>query len=94
MKKSNRELQNELRAKYVNELIGFLEALGEEVLLTASNQITFPTVDGAGGERWIQIVVKIPSGARKDEVAPYDGYAEAADYKFKLEEQAKKKEKA
>lgn len=91
MKISNRELMNRLRAKYVESFIEFARNMGEEAMQTASNQFTFPVVDDMGNERWIQVVIKVPTGARKDEVAAYDGYLEAEDYEFKLKEAEKKK---
>lgn len=91
MKISNRELMNRLRAKYVENFIEFARNMGEEAMQTASNQFTFPVVDDMGNERWIQVVIKVPTGARKDEVAAYDGYVEAEDYEFKLKEAEKKK---
>ena len=91
MKISNRELMNRLRAKYVKNFMEFARNMGEEAMQTASNQFTFPVVDEAGGERWIQVVVKVPTGARKDEVAAYDGYVEAEDYEFRMKEAEKKK---
>ena len=92
MKKSNKVLQDELRLKYTTLLAAVMTEYGEEVLMTGSNQFSFPVVDSMGNERWVQIFVKIPIGSREKGGA-YDGYAEAKDYEFKLEEQRKKREK-
>lgn len=88
-KTSEKTLTDNLRAKYVEIVKNLLDGMGEEVLLTASNTLALPTVDEEQNDRFIQIVVKVPTGSREDK-EPYDGYAEAESYKLKLEEKAEK----
>ena len=90
MKKSELELKNEVRALYKEKL---MLALGDEDLQdVGSNVFAFPIVDSAGIERWIKVTVVVPAGSREDKTG-YDGYAEAQDYKFKLEQKAIKAQK-
>ena len=88
-KTSEKLLTDNLRAKYVEIIKNLLDGMGEEVLLTASNTLALPTTDEEQNDRFIQIVVKVPTGSREDK-EPYDGYAEAESYKLKLEEKAEK----
>ena len=77
----------------INTFKNFLEGQGEEVLQTASNELAIPVVDTEGGEHFIVITVKVPTGSRDGDA--YDGYAVAQDYAMKCEERkAKAEEKA
>ncbi len=77
-----------LRLKYTEILSKLLAGDGEEVLRVNSNQIAIPVVDSEGEDQYIVFTVKVPTGSHSGEV--YDGYDEAANYKFHVEEQAKK----
>lgn len=90
MKKSELELKNEVRALYKRKLMEALE--DEDLQDVASNVFAFPIVDSAGIERWIRVTVVVPAGSREDKVG-YDGYAEARDYKFRLEQKALRAQK-
>lgn len=72
---------------YLSKISEMLSNDGEQVLSIASNAICFPCVTETGDEAFIKIVVSIPKGA-KDE--PFDGFAEAEDWAFKLTEKAEK----
>ncbi len=94
---SNKALNDELRTKYLEIVKDHFENLDEDVLVTGNGEICFPVVDSAGGEKWVQIVVKIPTGSRLDG-EPFDGYSLAEDFKMgqeakvaKAAEAAKKK---
>ena len=69
---------------------------GDETLRTASNEIAVPVVDSEGGEHFIVLTIKIPTGSRDGEA--YDGYAAAEDYTMrcnaKAAKQAEKERKA
>ena len=81
---SNKILSEAIRADYLSKIRESFEQLGDEVLVTGSNEVAIPVVDSEGNERWVQIVVKIPSGSRDGE--PFDGYSLAEDYQMKCEE--------
>lgn len=81
-----------LRGAYGAKIKEFLEAQGEEVLVTGSNEIAFPVVDCDGTEKFIVLTLKVPKGSRDGEL--YDGYAMAEDFKLKQAAKAEKAEKA
>lgn len=94
MASNTKQLCDNLRAQWFDTFKNFLEGQGEEVLQTASNELTIPVVDAEGGEHFIVVTVKVPTGSRLDG-EPYDGYAVAQDYAMKCEERkAKAAEKA
>ena len=88
---TNKKLDDELREKYLKKISALLEK-DEEVLQINSNEIAIPCLDSAQNEKFIQVVIKIPTGSRDGE--PFDGYAMAEDYqlKLKLKEEKKKKQ--
>lgn len=88
-KTSRTALRTEVRNAYVEKIIEFFSA-DEEVLRVASNKIAFPIVDRENNEDFIEITVKIPTGANK-RTEPYDGYSLAEEYQMNLQS---KKEKA
>lgn len=88
-----KQLCDNLRVQWFDNLKIFLEEQGEEVLQTASNELAIPVVDAEGGEHFIVVTVKVPTGSRDGDA--YDGYAVAQDYTMKCEERkAKAEEKA
>ena len=88
-----KQLRDNLRAQWFDTFKNFLEGKGEEVLQTASNELAIPVVDTEGGEHFVVVTVKVPSGSRDGDA--YDGYAVAQDYTMKCEERkAKAEEKA
>ena len=93
MASNTKQLCDNLRAQWLDTFKNFLEGQGEEVLQTASNELAIPVVDAEGGEHFIVITVKVPTGSRDGDA--YDGYAVAQDYTMKCEERkAKAEEKA
>lgn len=92
MAKSEKILNDNLRNGWVERFVAFLKAEGEDVQLTASNTLMFPTVDEDGNDKFVTLTVKVPKGSRDGDA--YDGYAEAEDYAKHLKEQAEKKAEA
>ena len=93
MASNQKQLCDNLRAQWLNTFKDVLEERGEEVLQTASNELAIPVVDAEGGEHFIVITVKVPTGSRDGDA--YDGYAVAEDYAMKCaERKAKAEEKA
>lgn len=92
MAKSRKQLREEVKAQYMEKLIGFFQE-SEEVLRVGSNEIAFPVVDSEGNEDFIVLTCKIPTGANKG-TEPYDGYAMAEEYEMKLKDKAEKAQKA
>ena len=94
-KVSRTALRAEVRNAYVEKIISFFSS-EEEVLRVASNKIAFPIVDRENNEDFIEITVKIPTGANK-RTEPYDAYSLAEEYEMNLkakEEKAKAAAKA
>jgi hypothetical protein len=89
---NSRNLDNELREKVLKTIMEFYAEKGEDVMQTNSNECAFPCVDSDGNDKWIQIVVKVPSGARDED--GYDGYGVAESYKIKVREKEEKKKEA
>ena len=89
-KKSEKQLNEALRQKFLANITKLLTDQEEEVMAVKSNEIALPTLDEEGNEKWIVITVKVPTGSR-DDGEPYDGYGMALQYK---EAQAEKEEKA
>ena len=86
---SNRILDNELREKILKIVMDYFTEKGEDVMQTNSNECAFPCVDSDGNDKWIQIVVKVPTGGRDED--GYDGYWVAESYKMKVKEKEEKK---
>ena len=85
-------LRDNLREHWCEIFEEFLKDLDEEVLRTGSNEFAITVVDNEGGEHFLVITLKIPTGSRDGEA--YDGYAVAEDYAMKCEsKRAKQAEK-
>lgn len=89
---TNRILDNELREKVLKTIMEFFAEKNEDVMQTNSNECAFPCVDSDGNDKWIQIVVKVPTGGRDED--GYDGYGIAESYKLKLKEKEEKKKES
>lgn len=93
MAKTQKALNDEIKANYFEKIWNFLEELGEDVIKVKSNEIAFPVVDGDGGEKSVVIVIKVPTGANKG-TEPYDPYAMGEEYELKEKAKKEKAEKA
>ena len=87
---TNKVLNDGVRADYLAKVKESFEQIGEEVLITGSGEVCIPCVDSEGNEKWVQIVVKVPTGSRDGE--PFDGYSLAEDWQMKCEEKRAKAE--
>ena len=88
--KSKKSVNDTLRNRYFSAVSKYLaETLGEEVLVTNSNEVCVPCVDDNGDDSYVVITFKVPTGSRDGEA--YDGYIAAQDYADKV---AAKKAKA
>ena len=76
-------LREAIKAEWVDFLSEAIQRRGDETLQTASNEITIPVVDAEGGEHFVVLTVKIPTGSRDGDA--YDGYAAAEDYTMRCE---------
>lgn len=85
---SNKALNDKIRARELQRIKEFFLGCDEDVQITGNGELCFPVVDEAGGEKWVQIVIKIPTGARDGE--PFDGYSMAEDFKMAQEAKAAK----
>ena len=89
-------LREAVKAEWMADLMAHIEGKDFEVLQTASNEFAVPVVDSEGGEHYVVITVKIPTGSRDGDA--YDGYAAAEDYRMrqtaKAEKAAEKERKA
>jgi hypothetical protein len=92
MAKSQKALNDEIKAMYFEKVWDFLSELGEDVIKVKSNEIAFPVVDSEGGEKSVVIVIKVPTGANKG-TEPYDPYAMGEEYELKEKAKREKAEK-
>lgn len=91
MKKTETQINAEIRAKYLNQIKSFFEKCDEDVRVTGSNEVAFPIVDENDNEKWLKVVVTVPKGSRDG--TEYDGYEEEKAYQFKLEQKEIKRKK-
>lgn len=92
MAKSQKILNDEIKAYYFTQIWDCLSELGEEVIKVKSNEIAFPVVDSEGGEKSVVVVIKVPTGANKG-TEPYDPYAMGEEYELKEKAKREKAEK-
>ena len=92
MAKSQKALNDEIKAFYFEKVWNFLSELGEDVIKVKSNEIAFPVVDSEGGEKSVVVVIKVPTGANKG-TEPYDPYAMGEEYELKEKAKREKAEK-
>ena len=97
-KLTRKQLDEEIKVRFLEGVSEHLEGVGEEVLRVGSNELALPVVDSNGEERWLVVTFKVPAGSRDGDA--YDGYSMKEDYEMKLakkaakaEEDAKKAEK-
>lgn len=90
---TRKQLREEIKKQYMEKFISFLNESGEDVLIVGSNKLAFPVTDSEDNEDFIELTIKIPTGANKG-TEPYDGYAMAEDYEIHRREMAEKKAKA
>lgn len=92
-KLTRKQLDEEIKVRFLEGVSEHLEAVGEEVLRVSSNELALPVVDASGEERWLVLTFKVPTGTREGDA--YDGYSMEKDYKMKLaKKEAKAKAKA
>ena len=77
MARTQKSLNDELRAQYLERVLACLSQ-EDEVLVVGANELAIPVVDADGCEKWIVLAVKVPTGSRDGDA--YDGYAMAEDY--------------
>ena len=87
---TRKQLDEEIKVRFLEEVSEHLESVGEEVLRVGSNELALPVVDVDGNERWLVVTFKVPTGSRDGEA--YDGYSMKEDYEIKLAEKAAKAE--
>lgn len=83
MKKSKRQLNQELRERYIRIVKDALVANGEDVQRVSNGALAFPVVDTNQNEKWVELGFKIPTGSRDGDA--YDGYELAAEWVFQQE---------
>lgn len=89
-KLTRKQLDEEIKVRFLEGVSEHLENTGEEVLRVGSNEIALPVVDSNGEERWLVVTFKVPTGSRDGDA--YDGYSMKEDYEMKLAEKAAKAE--
>lgn len=89
-KLTRKQLDEEIKVRFLEGVSEHLENVGEEVLRVGSNELALPVVDVDGNERWLVVTFKVPTGSREGDA--YDGYSMAEDYEMKLAEKAAKAE--
>lgn len=86
---SNKQLNDALRNQYLEMIKTFLEGKGEEVLITGTNELCLPCLDSQQNDKFIQIVIKVPTGSRDGDA--FDGYGLAKEFQMKQNAKAQKK---
>ena len=89
-KLTRKQLDEEIKVRFLEGVSEHLENVGEEVLRVGSNELALPVVDVDGNERWLVVTFKVPTGSRDGDA--YDGYSMKEDYEMKLAEKAAKAE--
>lgn len=87
-KLTRKQLDEEIKLRFLEGVGEHLTNAGEEVLRVSSNELALPVVDSEGEERWLVLTFKVPTGSRDGEA--YDGYSMKQDYEMKLQEKAEK----
>ena len=87
-KLTRKQLDDEIKVRFLEGVSEHLSNVGEEVLRVGSNELALPVVDGEGEERWLVLTFKVPTGSRDGDA--YDGYSMAEDYVMKQTEKAEK----
>ena len=90
MAKTQKVLNDEIKARFLDGVAEHLSNVGEEVLRTGSNEIALPVLDEDGNEKWLVVTFKVPTGSRDGDA--YDGYSMAEDYQMKCAEKVAKAE--
>ena len=89
-KLTRKQLDEEIKVRFLEGVSEHLSNVGEEVLRVGSNELALPVVDSEGEERWLVLTFKVPTGTREGDA--YDGYSMKQDYEMKLAEKAAKAE--
>ena len=89
-KLTRKQLDEEIKVRFLEGVSEHLENAGEEVLRVGSNELALPVVDSNGEDRWLVVTFKVPTGSREGDA--YDGYSMKEDYEMKLAEKAAKAE--
>ena len=89
-KLTRKQLDDEIKVRFLEGVSEHLENCGEEVLRVGSNEIAIPVLDSNDEERWLVLTFKVPTGTRDGDA--YDGYSMKEDYEMKLAEKAAKAE--
>lgn len=87
-KLTRKQLDDEIKIRFLEGVVEHLEGCGEEVLRVGSNEVAIPVLDSNDEERWLVLTFKVPTGDRDGN--PYDGYSMKEDYEMKLQEKAEK----
>lgn len=87
-KLTRKQLDEEIKVRFLEGVSEHLSNAGEEVLRVGSNELALPVVDTEGEERWLVVTFKVPTGSRDGDA--YDGYSMKQDYEMKLQEKAEK----
>ena len=89
-KLTRKQMDDEIKVRFLEGVTEHLENCGEEVLRVGSNEIALPVLDSNNEERWLVLTFKVPTGSREGDA--YDGYSMKEDYEMKLAEKAAKAE--
>ena len=89
-KLTRKQLDEEIKVRFLEGVANHLTDVGEEILRVGSNEIALPVVDNENNERWLVVTFKVPTGSRDGEA--YDGYSMAEDYQMKCAEKVAKAE--
>ena len=87
----SRKTQNEkFKQEFLVKLQELLSSENEDVLRVASGALALPFVNANGDDEWLKVTISVPTGTREGE--PYDGYADADNFKLETTVKAEKAE--
>lgn len=78
---SRKQLNENLKARYLPTVIEAFEKLDLDVRRVGSNEIAIPVLNELDDEEWLVVTLRVPTGSRDGEA--YDGYAMEKDYEMK-----------
>lgn len=89
MAKSNKELDEGIRNEWLAKLKTWLDSLDVDNMQVKSNEIAIPVLDAERNDKFLVLILKVPTGSREDGEA-YDGYALAEQYAKSVAAKAEK----
>lgn len=91
---SKATLENKLRTKFLSFISDVIsQEMDTDVLAVSASELTIPTLDEEGNEKFVLIKISIPRGTRDGDggYIPYDGYSAADAYAEEIASKAQER---